>query len=618
MQSTVQIRRQPQGCADTVSATTASGIPFLCTAVPDEGTYAGTLVGFTRVEQHCHQNDGSVTIFLELQSPSNQLVTVNWETSNGTISEACYRQLSGTVTFEPGCTSGRFELLIVDDKEWNTEGVQRVHLSSPVNCELGELQQTILVVVNDDIFPSQHQDLSDIIGTVGAFIRHMASFFPAEMKWGLIFQVDAPVSWLTQKIVLVLLVNMITEEEDKDLIWWCIGAFVADLIISHLVVEARNNLRLEGKAKGHLRSSVLNQNIQLTMREQENFQSHDVMSLMTGGVEQAVSSIWLKLFTLFQNFLVLIAMVGVMVFTFVDAAGTGGIYLCAFPVMMLLFDATVFYCMAPKQSRMYDVFLDDDTAWQMITATVTSLREAVTSYQQASSMCQVFDSTHEKSNDSGFEQGTNLLRTKWLVKWFHMFCTACVLKLAADKAVDGDMSVGAFSALATTIFTFDIQVLEIFSNLIEMANGFAVVVQLAEVLNAPTSRKEMISWREQLHGLVETHKLSHPDFNPNNILFAGVKYNYAVLYPDLPPCCIGPVWFTMELGGLVAIKGSHRGGKGTFLKLLAGTLLPTEGFVWHREDLRIRFLSDHPMLFNETVLDNLKFGQSDACQCIFL
>ena len=94
----------------------------------------------------------------------------------------------------------------------------------------------------------------------------MASFFPAETKWGLIFQVDAPVSWLTQKIVLVLLVNMITEEEDKDLIWWCIGAFVADLIISHLVVEARNNLRLEGKAKGHLRSSVLNQNIQLTMR----------------------------------------------------------------------------------------------------------------------------------------------------------------------------------------------------------------------------------------------------------------------------------------------------------------------------------------------------------------
>ena len=95
---------------------------------------------------------------------------------------------------------------------------------------------------------------------------------------------------------------------------------------------------------------------------------------------------------------------------------------------------------------------------------------------------------------------------------FHLVCAACIIVFAADRAVDKEMTVGAFSALVGTILAFDGQVLTIFSNLIEMANGwvvylhsivqtillrfrvdrFAVVVQLAEILNASTNRKVLV------------------------------------------------------------------------------------------------------------------------------
>ena len=88
----------------------------------------GDQVGFSRVEQHCHQNCGSVTIEVQLQSPAHRIVTVDWETTNGNIAEACYVQQSGKVTIEAGSMVGSFQLLVTDDTEWNTEGVQRVRL----------------------------------------------------------------------------------------------------------------------------------------------------------------------------------------------------------------------------------------------------------------------------------------------------------------------------------------------------------------------------------------------------------------------------------------------------------------------------------------------------------
>ena len=94
----------------------------------------------------------------------------------------------------------------------------------------------------------------------------MASFFPSEFRWGLLLQMDAPISWLTKKAILVLLINMITKNLDRNLVWWCIGAYIAEMIVSQAFAEAYNNLRLGGKAKKHLRTSMLNVNIQLTNR----------------------------------------------------------------------------------------------------------------------------------------------------------------------------------------------------------------------------------------------------------------------------------------------------------------------------------------------------------------
>merc|ERR1719506_3012593 len=49
-------------------------------------------------------------------------------------------------------------------------------------------------------------------------------------------------------------------------------------------------------------------------------------------------------------------------------------------------------------------------------------------------------------------------------------------------------------------------------------------------------------------------------------------------------------------------------GKKTFLQLLARTLIPTEGIIYYPDNLRVRFIPGEPMIFNDTLMNNLRFG----------
>ena len=78
---------------------------------------------------------------------------------------------------------------------------------------------------------------------------------------------------------------------------------------------------------------------------------------------------------------------------------------------------------------------------------------------------------------------------------FHSLLTVFVLIYTANKVMDGDMKLGGFTVLLATLFQFDAQVLSIFTSLSQMANGYSVIVQIAELLNAATRRK-VSNWHQ--------------------------------------------------------------------------------------------------------------------------
>ena len=76
------------------------------------------------------------------------------------------------------------------------------------------------------------------------------------------------------------------------------------------------------------------------------------MYLMGEGTENIVTLVWGNAFLLFQNLLVLLVMVAMMLFTIRNS-----MWMCIFPFAMMIFDGIVFYFRAPDLSDLYDAFL---------------------------------------------------------------------------------------------------------------------------------------------------------------------------------------------------------------------------------------------------------------------
>lgn len=96
--------------------------------------------------------EGNVIDFtISLAPASDQTVTVQWSTSDGTatVGEGDYNANSGTVTFAPGDTSETVSVTTIDDATYEPSETFHVTLSSPTNALIGDVQATGTIDDND-------------------------------------------------------------------------------------------------------------------------------------------------------------------------------------------------------------------------------------------------------------------------------------------------------------------------------------------------------------------------------------------------------------------------------------------------------------------------------------
>ena len=94
---------------------------------------------------------GSATITVKLNAPSNQVVTVDYATSNGTATAGSdYAAASGTLTFDPGQTSKTFTVIIINDTLDEPTETVLLALSNPGKAALGTPSSATLSVVDND------------------------------------------------------------------------------------------------------------------------------------------------------------------------------------------------------------------------------------------------------------------------------------------------------------------------------------------------------------------------------------------------------------------------------------------------------------------------------------
>jgi len=241
------------------------------------------------------------------------------------------------------------------------------------------------------------------------------------------------------------------------------------------------------------------------------------------------------------------------------------------------------------------------------------LRQVIMTYRQGNTCGDIFKETHAESNKQAYAATYYQVQTDWMARGIHTVFTIAAFVIAGKMAIDHTIETGEFVALILTVFKFDVQMRAFFWAISDMANGYASVKKMSDLLNVRTRREALYKARKRRHELLSAHIAEDfPEgcghsFDKNNIsIVQAVAVYEGNEFTGQKK--IGPVSMTIEPSQVISVTAGHNMGKNTFLKLIARMVLPSEGFVWYAENLRTRYISEKPMLFNRSLMFNLTFG----------
>ena len=120
-------------------------------------------VAFAVVETAVYESAQSVSLQIHRRGPCRNAIYVEWKTenlplANGGVMSASYRDQGGSFEFQPEQEIATIQIAVEENDDWNLEARQWVFITKleslgDVDVELGELERTSLVILNNDAFP---------------------------------------------------------------------------------------------------------------------------------------------------------------------------------------------------------------------------------------------------------------------------------------------------------------------------------------------------------------------------------------------------------------------------------------------------------------------------------
>jgi beta-glucanase (GH16 family) len=92
----------------------------------------------------------TVTLTVGLNAASDEIVTVNYETADGTADGSDYVPVSGTLTFDPGILTQTITVETIDNNSQDGNRDFTVVLSDPVNAQLGVSAVATVTILDDE------------------------------------------------------------------------------------------------------------------------------------------------------------------------------------------------------------------------------------------------------------------------------------------------------------------------------------------------------------------------------------------------------------------------------------------------------------------------------------
>lgn len=490
------------------------------------------------------------------------------------------------------------------------------------------------MILNEDLFPHDEEEQDDAIQMVVAFFLHLFHDLRSDTIKGILLRMWPAFGWVITQLMLLLALNVAIPADNTILLIQLAGAYIISTALWHISVGTFENLKLGGKARMILRRAVVSTMVQLTNAEAEKYPSGECLAIMSEQVENAVNVVWVGLLNVWGSCFLLFLMTALSVYLTRNTP-----YILPIPFVMMIIDVVVLFCRVKGQVRLFSDWIDQDNKCKAMVVEMSEQRQLITAYRSGFKMETKFVKENKEQNQRRFDAVKYQQVTEKLIKWNHTVWIICTFILGAMRASKKIIKPGDYAIIMTTILNYDREITLLFTQLFAAVNGFVSVQRIANLLNAPTRRKALLSARYRRQRILKELSEAQPEFqfDPDCISLYDVEYDYEanrdlekrksdgdtdevtsqpesgvhvnVIGEEVVGGKVGPVTMVLEQGQIVCVQaGMSSAGKKTFLQLLGRVLLPTRGIIYYPDNLRVRYVPGEPLLFATTLMENLRFG----------
>lgn len=558
-------------------------------------------------------------------------------TDASAVSGVRYEAAQGTVKFGDGDFLKSIEVRIIEDSRWATTTEFKCHLSNPINCELGEyLHHCRVKVMDNDYFPSSkyadkiregHEGI-DSIPTMGLLWEYFKlNLRSPGMAWRtvtmmLVCQIENFYVLFTLYMNIYFVDVLFSKEEESEAKLYmptrrgtaiAIGAmYIVPMFVLHLVDLKVVKLDVNGMSREYLQSNLFRKYLNFGEKVREGLSSSSMQVAILQGTGEVVEGYMAALELIKAIFKLAILIVFIL-----SENQDAWLPVVLMPSAMALFVMLRTEVMIKAVEKAAETTADVYEVVQEACQKYTLLAE----YARRPHMCDRFHHAAEKRNNALVPAECVKLNNSYFPKWLGPVFIGVYVAYSAGPVLDGNVSLGAFLATVRIFKELSEQFSEMYVELLKIAGAAGPLRKLTGLFNLPTdtptwkriNRFRREKTKEALMAICASAAIPDPmglvrmQSDEVKIVCKDVAFGYTAGIS-----IIRGVDVEVPQGKMVAVVGEHGSGKRTFMRLLGHMIFPLEGYILVPAYLQILYVSQTPMMLNESPWENLTFGDATA------
>lgn len=607
------------------------------------------IIQFSSPEFICTEGeDAKAVLDIMRLGDASQPCSCKFATSNlSAVAGLKFEATHGTVHFEEGQSMTQIGIPIIDDDCWDTTLEFRVSLSEAKGAILGKyLWKTRVKIVDNDCFPTnkyaeqiranaeegKYQQVD--FGLLKEYFRmnhRNPTVRKGTWKMCLYGQVNN-FYFIWQLIITKQIIDKVLPpkcvgggvlwvvecpEGDKDAALELLVVLMVLFIVPYAFVhyfEYRSKFwKIGGCSRKTLQANLLRKFLNYNEQSRNLLKMSDLMMAMNRDSFDLATNGYMQLFPL--------VITGCRLILVVALQFALKLYFASIPVFLFPTFLITWLHLRSKKTR--KCLKERDNAQNALVCHVENTVKnygIIADYQMRPAAVDEFEELIGHFNVANAKANAVRVNNQVVSSWLSIIFTGGWFVIGGNMVLDGSDSLGAFLTTLAVFKDVGNSWASIYTILLTMQTSLVPLARITTLMNMTTdlqARKRVNRLRRQLGEQARQDARADIDSQissafaadrvPIKLINVAYKHDQAIAKASMDAEFHG-CNIEFAQGSFVVIVGEPGRGKATLIKLMGSVLFPTEGVVAIPPHLRVRHISQIPVFFHGTLMQNLTYG----------